>query len=152
MQTRHIFIPALDVGEIVPFTLKKAQTVQESIDEQERIRTVLAQFIEKLEVRFQEGIFYLGFDEIAGRFYERFMFEHGGFLEIMVEAPLAMNAHFTDEQKAAKFCQAIKDTLREMLPDNPISRMFIDSIEVQNQNDDSLTYKKWETMKEIKNG
>ena len=78
------------------------------------------------------------------------MFENGGFFEIMIEAPLAMNAHFIDEKKADSFCRAIKNTLSNMLPDSPVSKMFIDSIAVQTQDDDSLTYKKWETMKDIK--
>jgi hypothetical protein len=151
MQTKHIFVPTLDVGEIVPFAIKKTETVQESMDEQERAREALSKFIDKLEQSFGEGIFYLGFDEIAGRFYERFMFERGGFLEIMIEAPLAMNAHFIDEAKAQKFEEAIRQTLTEQLPESPIKKMFIDSIKVQTQNDDSLTYKKWETIKEIKN-
>ncbi|MEM4267237.1 MAG: hypothetical protein QXK37_00220 [Candidatus Woesearchaeota archaeon] len=149
MNIRHIFVPALDIGEIVPFTIRKTKSIEESIEEQERSRQKLAEFIEKLEQKFGESIFYIGYDEIAGRFYERFMFEQGGFLEIMIEAPLALNAHFISEERAKKFCAALKETLKEMLPDSPVSNMFLDSITVQTQNDNSLTYKKWEIMKEI---
>ncbi len=151
MKTKHIFVPVLDVGEIVPFTLKETASVGESMEEQEKTRAKLAEFIDKLELKFGEGIYYLGFDEIAGKFYERFMFEKGGFFEIMIEAPLAMNAHFTDKKKADKFCRAVQGTLKIILPDSPISKMFIESISVQSQEDESLTYKKWETMKDIKN-
>lgn len=151
MKTKHIFVPTLDVGEIVPFTLKNTKTVKESLTEQEKARERLSKFIDRLEKNFKENIYYLGFDEIAGKFYERFMFERGGFFEIMIEAPLAMNAHFVSDKKAEKFCSALKKTLSEMLPKTPISKMFVDSITVQTQDDDSLTYKKWETMKEIKN-
>lgn len=151
MKTKHIFVPVLDVGEIVPFTLKETDSVGENMEEQENTRAKLAEFIDKLELKFGEGIYYLGFDEIAGKFYERFMFENGGFFEIMIEAPLAMNAHFTDKKKADKFCRAVQGTLKIILPDSPISKMFIESISVQSQEDESLTYKKWETMKDIKN-
>lgn len=151
MKTKHIFIPVLDVGEIIPFTLKKSDSVQESMEEQDKLREKLSEFIEKLEKNYGENIFYLGFDEIGGKFYERFMFEKGGFLEIMIEAPLALNAHFIDEKKAVLFCDALKKTLKEFIQDSPMAQMLIDSISLQTQDDESLTYKQWETMKEIKN-
>jgi len=150
MKTKHIFVPALDVGEIVPFTVRKADSVKESMKQQEKARLKLVEFVDKLEKKFREGIFYLGFDEIAGKFYERFMFEKGGFLEIMIEAPLAINAHFASSKKADKFCKAIRESLKELLPKGRVSDMFIDSITVQTEQDDSLTYKKWETMKDIR--
>jgi hypothetical protein len=150
MKTRHIFVPVLDVGEMFPFTVKKTETVAESMQEQEKAHEKLVEFIDKLEKKFGEGIYYLGFDEIGGKFYERFMFEKSGFLEIMVEAPAVINAHFVAEAKADKFCAALKDTLREILPKNKAAEMFINSITVQTEQDDSLTYRKWETMKDIR--
>ena len=150
MKNRHIFIPAVDVGEIVPFSIRKTDSVQESIQSQDGAKKALIAFIDKLEAQFGESIYYLGFDEIGGKFYERFMFEKGGFFEIMMEAPLAMNAHFTGQERANSFCEALKQTLREALPKDKVAQMFIDSIAVQSEQDDSLTYKKWETMKEIR--
>jgi hypothetical protein len=150
MKTKHIFVPALDIGEILPFTLKKTETVEESLRAQEKAREKLVEFIEKLEQEFGEGIYYLGFDEIAGKFYERFMFEKGGFLEIMIESPMAINAHFIDTEKAKKFCDALKSTLRKVLPKDKVSDLFIDSIGTQTEEEDSLTYKKWERMKNIR--
>jgi len=150
MKTKHVFVPALDAGEIIPFTVKKIENVQDSIRLQEVAKEKLVEFINKLEKEFHEGIYYLGFDEIGGKFYERFMFEKGGFLEIMVEAPVAINAHFIEEEKAKKFCIALKKTLKGMLPKNKVSEMFTNSIDVETDNQDSLTYKKWETIKGIR--
>ena len=149
MKTKHLFVAAVDVGEIIPFTIKKSKDIQDNIKKSEEARAELKIFIDKLEKNFSEELYYLGFDEIAGKFYERFMFKRGGFLEIMMEAPVVINSHFISKRRAEKFCLALKKTLASILPENKISEMFINSIEVGTQNDESLTYKKWELMKEL---
>ncbi|MBN1385678.1 hypothetical protein JW968_01745 [Candidatus Woesearchaeota archaeon] len=152
METHHIFVPLVDIEEMLPFTFRSYENLEESMQEQERSRQELMKFIGVLEQRFNKKILYLGFDEIAGRFYERFIFEEGGFFEIMIEAPVAMNAHFFQEEHAKTFAEALRQTLYETLPDTPIKEMFLQSIEVQSEDDISLTYKKWETLKSIKKG
>lgn len=151
MRTKHIFVAALDAGEILPFTIKKMRTLQEGITEQERALTELEKFISLLEKKFRQKIFYMGMDVIQEKTYERFIFEKGGFFEIMMEAPLALNAHFIAKKSADRFCTALKVALRELLPLSPISEMFLESIKVEDENSQSLTYEAWNTMKEVRN-
>ncbi len=151
MRTKHIFVAALDVGEILPFAIKKMKTLQEGIREQERALAQLAAFIGLLESKYKQKIYYMGLDVIQEKTYERFIFEKEGFFEIMMETPLALNAHFIEKKHADRFCTALKTTLRELLPLSPISDMFLESIKVEDENSQSLTYKAWDEMKDIRN-
>jgi hypothetical protein len=151
MKTKHIFVPVLDVGEVLPFVIRKTKTLKDSMEEQERAKKELVKFIDKLEKNFKESIYYMGMDIIAGKSYERFIFQKGGFFEIMVESPLAMNAHFVHEKRANNFSKSLKKTLRQIIPRNEIVNMFINSIEVQTEQDQGLTYEKWDKMKKIRN-
>ncbi|MBI2670832.1 hypothetical protein HYX18_02555 [Candidatus Woesearchaeota archaeon] len=151
MKTKHIFVPALDVSELLPFTKRKTKKLSESLKEQERARKELEKFVDKLEKNYKEKIWYMGMDVITGKTYERFIFDKGGFFEIMIEAPLAMNAHFVHERQAKKFNEALKKTLKQIMPKTSVSDLFINSIEVGSEEEESLTYKTWANIKEIRN-
>lgn len=150
MKTKHIFVPALDVGELLPFVVKKTKSLNESLKEQDRARNELIKFIDVLEKNYKESIFYIGMDIIEAKNYERFIFEKGGFLEIMAESPLAMNAHFVHEEKANRFCSALKKTLTSLMKKTVVSEMFINSVDVNKESDESLSYERWEKLKVIK--
>ncbi len=150
MKTKHIFVPALDVGEILPFVIRKTKNLKESITEQERARKELEIFIDRLSKSYREPIWYMGMDVISGRTYERFIFEKGGFFEIMIEAPLALNAHFVHDRQARKFLLALKRTLKNILPKGATSELFLESIEVQSEEDEDLKYKTWTSLKQIR--
>ena len=150
MKTKHIFVPILDVGDVLPFIVKKTKKLSENIKEQERAKEELVKFIDKLEKNYKESVYYMGMDIIEAKTYERFIFEKGGFFELMTESPLAMNAHFVHDEQAKKFCIALKKTLRSILKSDSISEMFVNSIEVNREEDQSLTYEKWNRMKDIK--
>ncbi len=150
MKIKHIFVPALDVGELLPFTVRGTKTLKESIEEQERAKKELVKFIDTLEKNHRESIYYMGIDVIEAKSYERFILEKGGFFEIMVEAPVAMNAHFVKRDQAKRFEAALKKTLREIMKKDKISELFINSIEINNEQDQSLTYEEWDKIKRIK--
>lgn len=151
MKTKHIFVPALDVSEILPFVIRKTKNLGQNLKEQERARKELEKFIDRLERNYKEKIWYMGMDVITGKTYERFIFDKGGFFEIMIEVPLAMNAHFVHDNQANKFCDALKKTLKQVMQKNKISELFINSIEVGSEEEESLTYKTWSNIKEIRN-
>jgi len=151
MITKHIFIAALDINEQLPFVIKKTKNLQESFKEQDRAKKELEKFINSLEKNFKEEISYLGMDVIGEKSYERFMFKKSGFLEIMVEAPVALNAHFPNTKRAKEFCMALKTTMKKILPKGPQTQMFLDSIEVQDEKDQSLTVDDWNKIKNIRN-
>lgn len=150
MKTKHIFVPALDVGEILPFVIKKTKNLKDSITEQERARKELERFVDKLQKNYKEPIWYMGMDVITGKTYERFIFEKGGFFEIMIEAPLALNAHFVHERQAKKFLMALKKTIKSTLPKGPACDLFLDSVQVQSEEDEDLKYKTWTSLKQIR--
>lgn len=150
MKTKHIFVPALDVEEILPFVVRKTKTLQENIKEQQRAKDDLVKFIDKLEKNYKESIYYMGMDIIEAKTYERFIFEKGGFFEMMVESPLAMNAHFVHQTQAKRFCEALKKTFKSILKKDVVSEMFINSIEVDSEEDQTLSYHKWSKIKDIK--
>jgi len=149
MKTTHLFVPALDVSGLLPFAVRETTTLEQSFGEQDRAKKALVAFVDALEKTLKQKIFYMGFDVIGEKSYERFMFDKGGFLEVMVESPVALNAHFVHPDDAKKFAAALKKTLAATLPKDEMSRLFIESIEVQNQDDTTLTVEKWNTMKNI---
>jgi lipoate-protein ligase A len=150
MKTRHIFVPALDVGEFLPFCVRQSHKLSDQIKEQERAKKELERFIELLEKNFKEPIWYMGMDIIGERSYERFIFEKGGFFEVMTESPVALNAHFVHEERAKAFCSALRAAFADILPRSKITEMFIDSINVETQDDERLTVHKWHAMKNIR--
>jgi len=61
-----------------------------------------------------------------------------------------LNSHFPDKKRAVKFCAALKKTLEKVLPKGPSKEMFIESIQVQSEQDLSLSVEKWDIMKDIR--
>jgi hypothetical protein len=150
MNVKHIFISVLDVDEQLPFVVKKIKNLQKSFKEQERAKEELNKFIDRLEKNFKEKINYIGMDVIGEKAYERFMFSGSGFFELMVEPPLAMNAHFPDKKRAQLFCKVLKKTIKDLLKPSPQRDMFVESIEVRDEKDTSLTVKDWKKIKKIR--
>ena len=151
MKTKHFFVAVLDVNELFPFSVVKTVNFEEGLKKEEETKKALALFVDNLEKHFKQKIYYMGMDVIEAKYYERFIFAKNGFLEIMMDKPAAVNAHFTEEKEAKKFCDALKKTLGKILPDTPVSQMFIDSIEVQNEKEQSFTYDTWNKLKNIRN-
>lgn len=151
MKTRHFFVPVLDVSEVLPFCIKHQKELSDSMKEHERAIRELEKFVSKLEKNYNEKIWYMGMDVIMGRTYERFIFDKGGFFEIMIEAPIAMNAHFVHEQQAKKFREALVKTLRQSMARSDLTEMFVNSIQIGNEEEENLSYKTWNNLKEIRN-
>ena len=111
---------------------------------------VLAKFIKLLEKHYGEKLVYIGMDVIGEKYYERFLFQKGGFFEIMMESPLAMNAHFTTSVRAKKFALALKKALAKTLPKTPICKMLIDNVKASSEEDETLTVNKWDNLKKLR--
>lgn len=149
MKTKHFFVPALDIGDTLPFVIQKKKVLADQFAEQERAKKELMKFISLLEKNLKKPLHYVGMDVIGEKNYERFLFAQGGFLEILTESPAAINAHFPERKMAAAFKSALTATLKKLLVD-PQAKLFLDSIEVQDQDDTSLTVSEWHRMKEVK--
>ncbi|NQU79625.1 hypothetical protein HQ545_07685 [Candidatus Woesearchaeota archaeon] len=149
MKTKHLFVPALDVGEALPFAAKVKGKLAEDLDDQERCKEELVKFIDTLEKNFKEPIWYMGMDVIGEKSYERFIFDKGGFFEIMTENPIAMNAHFVHASRSRSFLSALKKTLKQIMSDSGVADLFISSLEVQTEKDSQLTVSKWHELNDL---
>lgn len=150
MKAKHFFVPLLDVGEVLPFTIKKKKNLEADLAEQDRARIELVKFVAVLEKKLSFGVVYMGMDVIGEKSYERFLLESGGFLEFMVEAPVAINAHFIKGVDAKKFLKGLQAALLVTLPKGPVASMFVESLSVQNQEDSSLTVASWHRIKGVR--
>ena len=65
MNTNHFSVPLLDVGELLPFEVKKKKTLEQDFAEQERARHELIKFINLLERKMRQEMHYLGMDVIG---------------------------------------------------------------------------------------
>ena len=152
MVLKHYFVPLLDVSEKIPFNVSICGVAKRDMAYQENSRIELNKFVKILERALGEKLVYIGMDVIGEKYYERFLFEKGGFFEIMMESPLAMNAHFTNPRKANKFALALKKSLSRVLPKkDPVCRMLLENIKANSEDhDDALTVNKWEKIKRVR--
>ncbi len=146
MITKHSFVSVLDVDEQLPLVPKETHAMEEHLKEQERVRQELVRFIGVLQKKFKERIYYLGSEVIEGKSFQEFMFQGSGFLEISGEPPIAINAHFHDQKRARKFAVALKGALADVVPQSKTKAMFLDSIDVKDEHEVSLTFQKWAKM------
>lgn len=150
LKVKHYYVNLLDAPELLPFTIKLSKDLTATFEKQDKSKKELEKFIELLAKEFKEPVWYMGFDVIGEKFFERFLFEEGGFLEVMMEAPLAINAHFVHEKRAKQFAKALKKTLQKILPKKPIAKMLLENIEIGSEELDELKVKEWDKLKKIR--
>jgi len=139
MKTRHTMVTLLDMPEILPFRMDG--DVEDSYPQ-------LFDFIDELVEAFDEEIYYIGQDNIGEKFYERFLFDGGGFLEIMMEPPAAVVAHFVSADRAEAFATVLKAYVEDI--DDPAAGLMRDSIDVESEEERRLSYEEWEKLKDIR--
>ncbi len=147
---RHYFVPALDVSEKVPFTVSLTRNAKKDMSSHDNAKKYLSDFVSFVEKSFGEKLIYIGMDVIGEKYYERFLFEKGGFLEIMMEAPLAINAHFSHKARAKKFETAIKKAFSKLLDKDSVSKMFIESISFSSDDEENIKVSTWGKLKNIR--
>lgn len=139
MQNKHSFVSFLDLPEILPFTPK---------NNSDEYLSKLFKFFDALGRLFKEKIYYIGQDNIAEKFYERFLFEKGGFVEVMAQKPVAIVAHFVEESRAKKFALALKAEVLKIK--TPTAKLVSDSIGVSTEKEEVLDYKTWSKLRQIR--
>lgn len=147
MKLKHYFINLVDLPEILPFSVSEEKI--EEIEEQEESGKTLFDFVESIEDKFG-SIYYIGQDNIEGKFYQRFMFSEGGFLEIMQKAPSAIIAHFPKKKQAEKFSEVLGEVIKEKSEDKKAAKLLAENIEVSEEKEGSLSYKKWSKLRNIR--
>lgn len=81
--------------------------------EYEMQNSVLQKFLKKLEGNFGEVIWYIGMDMFGNDMFERFIFNNGGFMEIMLGSA-RLEAFFSSKEKSDKFKEALSASIESM--------------------------------------
>ena len=142
-------VSVVDVEQLLPFVKQETHSVSDEIKEENRVKEELQKFIEILKKHAGEQIYYIGEEKKFGKHLERFLFQKGGFLEVVLEQPVAINAHFIEKKMAMKFCKGLKKAAYLILPESEVKKLFIDSIMVSKPTEEALTYDKWDLMHSI---
>jgi len=150
LKSRHSYVVLIDLPEVLPFEMKKKGGIKEILEMGEEDIKKVFEFVVLLEKAFGEEFSFIGEDVIAEKFYRRFLFPKGGFMEIMTEPPAAIIAHFIEIERAKKFAEALKRVLANVVKEKTVCNILKSSVEVSTEKEDVLTYKKWNEMKNIR--
>jgi len=143
-------VTLVDLPEALPFEIKRGKGIKSILEAGEEDTKKLFDFIKLLEKEFGEEFSFIGEDVIAEKFYRRFLFSKGGFLEVMSEPPAAIIAHFIEETRAKKFAAALKKVINKAVTDKVAAKILRNSVEVSTEKEEALTYKKWSELKAIR--
>lgn len=149
MQLKHVFVTLIDLFEEFPFTVEKEEDLERMMEEMEKGDEELFRFVQTIEDGFASTS-YIGQDVIQDKFYQRFLFEGGGFMEIMQEAPLSIVGHFTSREDAEEFRDSLVEATEETVDNEKALEMMVDSIEIGEESGETLSYEKWSQMKEVR--
>jgi hypothetical protein len=154
MNSKHTYVVLIDLPEALPFEINSMKTDpnnMKEIDHQtEKAEKALFQFVNKLEKEFGENFSFIGEDVIGEKFYKRFLFPKGGFMEIMYQTPAAIIAHFIQEKRAEKFSKILEKAIDHTIPDEKPKMILKNLIEVNTEGDESLNYEKWSKLRTIR--
>lgn len=146
---KYINVTLVDIEGILPFNKKDLKGFAGDFKEETRLRTEIGNFMGALQKNMHEPAKYIGEEKKYGKHLERFIFYAHGFLEIMVEQPLTINAHFTNMTMAKRYQKALKKTLRDTLPESKVKDFLIESVSIDDSEKQQLTYEKWDRMHHI---
>ncbi|NJL44301.1 MAG: hypothetical protein HC945_03245 [Nitrosarchaeum sp.] len=138
-------VSLIDVNELLPFVKRIQDTEEANLREDEKLRDELHKFFTILKKHYHKPLHHIGEEKRFGKHLERYLIDKGGFIEIMVEAPLHLSAHFAKKGNAEDFCKALKETLQETVPASPCRQMFIDSVRVSRPRK-VITYHKYDRI------
>ena len=140
MKLNHYYVNLVDLPEILPFTISEEE---EEVDSGKKV----FKFVEELEEF--DTVHYIGQDNIEGKFYQRFLFSKGGFMEIMQKAPAAVVAHFSDEERAEEFAEKLKEAVRQ-IDDSKASELLASDIKINREEEGRISYEKWSKLNKVR--
>ena len=156
MRTKHTYVVLIDLPEALPFEFKMIKTKPDGdglrlLDgETKKTEEELFKFVARLEKHFKDEFSFIGEDIIGEKFYKRFLFPKGGFLEIMYQPPAALIGHFIELDRAKKFAEALEKVIDETVEDNKIKTILKNLIEINTEKEEPLTYEKWGKLAKIR--
>ena len=154
MKTKHTYVVLIDLPEALPFKIefsriepRELEKVGEKVTKKEK---ELFKFVTNLEKHFKEEFSFIGEDVIGEKFYKRFLFPKGGFLEIMYQAPAALIAHFIESKRAEAFAEALKKVIDETVKEEKARMILKNLVEINTEKEEALTYEKWSKLTELR--
>ena len=150
MKENYKVISLVDVNQLLSFAKNEFNNIEEQIREEKRVEKELKEFVSDIERFSGHRIHFIGHEKRYGKHLIRFLLKDGGFLEVMVEKPLAINGHFISRRAAERFVNGLKKVLYYRLPESPIKNLVINSIKVEDGlKEEILTFEKWGQMHNI---
>ncbi|RLG54584.1 MAG: hypothetical protein DRN95_08600 [Candidatus Hydrothermarchaeota archaeon] len=154
MKSKHTYVVLIDLPEALPFEFKIKKTkpgeLKELDGESKKCEEVLFDFVSRLEKNFKEEFSFIGEDLIGEKFYKRFLFPKGGFLEIMYQPPAALIAHFIESKRAESFADALRKVIDETVTEEKARIILKGLVEINTEKEEPLTYEKWTKLTKIR--
>ncbi len=145
MKGNTAFVSLLDITEALPFSFR----MDDILEEDDKIMRPVERFITELEKNFREQIIPIGEDIIGEKFYCRYLFKGNGFLEIMLQPPVAIVAHFAEHRKALKFSEALKTSIDSFIREKKSREVLKNVIEISGEKE-ALSYKSWSKVRKVR--
>jgi len=154
LKSKHTYVVLIDLPEALPFEFKLTHTKPDGLDKLDHDATKseeeLFKFVKRLEKHFKEEFSFIGEDIIGEKFYKRFLFPKGGFLEIMYQPPAALIGHFIKLDRAKTFAKALEKVIDETVKELKVKMILKNLIEVNTEKEEPLTYEKWTKLTKIR--
>ena len=142
----------LDVPEILPFGFEPSgvENLVDLLDDTNRSEDMLKEFMTTLEQEYKEPIYRLGQDMIGEKLYRRYLLEKDGFIEVALEKPAAIIAHFTNIKRGKDFAAALEKTITKYV-EGDIAKLLCDDINISHQQESELTQYKLQELRNLRN-
>jgi hypothetical protein len=121
----------VDVHNLLPFGKKQYQTPLMKFKEEARIEKEVLVFASGIGRRAKLKIHFIGHEKDEDDHTLRFIIEQGGYIEMHIDRPLSMNAHFISQDRAELFATALKESLRIHIPEHPVKELMIKEIKIE---------------------
>ena len=121
----------VDVHNLLPFGKKQYQTSMMKFRDEARIEKEIQVFMSGISRRSKLKIQFIGHEKSNDDHILRFIIEQGGYVEIFVDRPLSINAHFVSQDRASLFVNALKEELNIHMPEHPVKELMIQEIRTQ---------------------
>ncbi|MCK4491507.1 MAG: hypothetical protein KAU03_02710 [Candidatus Altiarchaeales archaeon] len=152
MEIKHCCVSLLDVPEVLPFGFEpsSSENIMDLLEGTDHSEDKLLGFMSDLEREFGERIYRLGQDMVAEKLYRRYLLERDGFIEVAIEKPCAVIAHFTTMERGEKFANALANVVKKYVG-GEIANLLCDDINISCQEQSELTQYKLQELRGLRN-
>ena len=121
----------VDIHNLLPFGKKSYQTSMMKFKEEARIEKEIMVFVSGISRRSKLKIQFIGHEKDEEDHTLRFIIEQGGYIEIFIDRPFSLTAHFVSEDRAKIFAEALKEALQVHMPEHPVKNLMIQQIRIE---------------------